>query len=420
LGVPGRPASTAPPTTNLEAYEVFLRANAETERAGAGDRDFARALSLYEGAVSMDPDFAEAWARLGRVAAQVYWFEGRPEHLERAREAVQRALALNPDLPDAHLAQGYVHYYGERAYDQALREFLLAQQGQPGNADIVMAIGLIQRRQGNLEAAAQTLVEAAELDPRSSLKAQTTGETLSWMRRFEAALPYYDRAMELEPSSIRPYSRKAGTYFAMGQQDRTRETLRDGFRKAGVSPVQFLSQAATDEDAWLGFVDQWHGMEEIDRALERLSIDPRTRPTTYYLVKAQWRRYQANLAAARVYFDSARVATEQVLARDPGDAKAHSRLAFALAGLERKEEALREANHAVELLPVSKDLFDGSRLVRIRAEVSIMLGDYEVALDDLEYLLSIPSETTVGSLGIEESMRPLRDHPRMRRLLAAR
>ncbi len=99
----------------------------------------------------------------------------------------------------------------------------------------------------------------------------------------------------------------------------------------------------------------------------------------------------------------------------------HSWLSFAYAGLDRKEEAIREANKAAELYPVSKDAFWGPRLVRNQAIVYVMVGEYEAAMDKIEYLFSIPTSRLDAPSGpmlrIDPTWDPLRSHPRFQKIL---
>ena len=72
----------------------------------------------------------------------------RTERRERAHALAERALQLQPELPEAHLARGFSYYYGDDNYDAALKEFEIAQSGLPNESEVYVAIGAIQRRQG--------------------------------------------------------------------------------------------------------------------------------------------------------------------------------------------------------------------------------------------------------------------------------
>ena len=90
-----------------------------------------------------------------------------PARLAAAKDALDRALALDPNLPEAHLARGYFRYQVERDFSGALSEFQKAEQGLPNNADIFTAIAMIQRRRGRSDEAIEAARRAVALDPRN-------------------------------------------------------------------------------------------------------------------------------------------------------------------------------------------------------------------------------------------------------------
>jgi tetratricopeptide (TPR) repeat protein len=111
----------------------------------------------------------------------------------------------------------------------------------------------------------------------------------------------------------------------------------------------------------------------------------------YYLQRAGWSRLRGELTLARVYSDSALRALEAQLHRHPESAWSRSWLGLAYAGLGRKEDAMREARGAVELMPLSKDATDSPEAYLGLALVAVLVGDHETAIDELELLLSVPT-----------------------------
>ena len=84
------------------------------------------------------------------------------------------------------------------------------------------------------------------------------------------------------------------------------------------------------------------------------------------------------------------------------------------------EEAIREGKLAVELLAVSKDAVRGTHRIEDLARIYVMIGEYDKAIDQLEFLLSIPSRISIPMLGLDPTWDPLRDMPRFQRLLKAK
>src|SRR5204863_5804738 len=111
------------PTENGEAYLAFVQA----QNLGCAVEDFDKlkqAEQLYERAIQLDPSFALAFARYAQLESWiVHDFENTPARREKARALAERSLQLQPDLPEGHLALGFVHYYGNRDYDAAAKEF---------------------------------------------------------------------------------------------------------------------------------------------------------------------------------------------------------------------------------------------------------------------------------------------------------
>jgi tetratricopeptide (TPR) repeat protein len=158
----------------------------------------------------------------------------------------------------------------------------------------------------------------------------------------------------------------------------------------------------------------------LDRALQRVSQAPALIDIPrYYLPKALLFSEAHDLLGDRdigvVYYDSARAFMEPKVREQPEDSRLHIALGIAYAGLGRRDEAIREGRLAVELMPVSKDAIDGPfRLNRIYA----MVGEYDAAVEQLEYLLSIPSDISVPLLRIDPTWDRLRDEPRFQAMLA--
>jgi TolB-like protein len=144
----------ARPTTNADAYDVYLRALAvETHAAGlAYDRHHV--ASLYEDAVRQDPTFALAWAHLAIARSNMFFsFYDRSSDdaaavKAAAKAAVDKALALDPTLGEAYLALGFYRYRCLHDFAGGLTAFEQARQRLPNNAEVLASISFIERRQG--------------------------------------------------------------------------------------------------------------------------------------------------------------------------------------------------------------------------------------------------------------------------------
>src|SRR5262249_28309553 len=212
--------------------------------------DNAIALRLYQQAIALDSSFAIAWAMASQAYAYAHWqhWDPDPRQLALAQQAAERALALQSDLPQAHLALGLYHYWGHRDYHRALAEFTIAQRRLPNNADVVEAIGLIQRRQGKWQDAVASLKRAAELDPLSYANLIELGETYNLIRDYPQAERVIDRAITLAPDLPTGYGDKMTTYLNWeGHVDQVPAVMR-----AALSHVDFGKlMADADAPLWI-------------------------------------------------------------------------------------------------------------------------------------------------------------------------
>ena len=160
--------------------------------------------------------------------------------------------------------------------------------------------------------------------------------------------------------------------------------------------------------------------EALDRlSLKSEDVDNMNRFIPNALRCALIYRYTSQKELAKKYYEEARIILETKIQERPEDSRFHSALAIAYAGLDRKEDALREGKLAVELLPVSKEAMRGATRVENLANIYVMVGEYDLAIEQLEYLLSIPSELSIPLLRLDPVWEPLRDHPRFKNLLEA-
>ena len=406
----------AKPTDNLQAYEYYLRGNEYLNRSWE-EKDFRIAIQMYEKAVELDPRFALAYCGLSRAHEELYWYyyDRTQERLNKAKEAVDRALELKPDLPEAHLALGYYYYHGSLDYDHASEQFAIAQKDLLNNSELLLAIGAIQRRQGKWEQAVANIKKAAELDPRSNTKAAEVAWTYLAMCKYAEAEHYFDQAISLAPDWTATYDGKARLYiYSEGNTKKARKELQEATGKADVSQ---LVPSLVELDIFDG--DYQVALARLPGLAAFIDAYGFNDTTSYFLTKARIYGLLNQPQMKAAYFDSARIILENKVQSRPGEALFHSQLGIVYAGLGRKKEAIREGKKGVELLPVSKDAFEGGPLyVANLAQIYVMVGDYDSAIDQLEYLLSIPSDISIPYLRIDPTWAPLRNHPRFQKLLA--
>jgi serine/threonine-protein kinase len=410
---PERDLVAAQPTDNLEAYNYYLR-SIEYANRGYAEEDLRIALEMQEKAVALDSTFALAYARMSALHSWFYWsyIDHTTERLEKAKAAVDRALALAPDLPEARLALGLYYYWGSRSYERALAEFDTVTERLPSYADTYGFVAAVFRRQGRWQEALANYKTSAELDPQSGIKAFELGITHAPVRRFREFDEWIQRAIALSPDISYSYKIRSDIHLAWhGNTESARRILNEA---SALLPVGALDLAWSDIHIIEG---------EYDRALERITLPAVLRSldlgdtADYYSQRAIVHHLRLDSVLTRVYCDSALPFTERRATTAPDDPFVHSSLGRTYALLGRTDEAIREGRKAVEQLPVEKDAFTGVQMVEELAEIYALVGEKEQAIDQLEYLMSIPSWMTVSRLRTEPRWDPLRDHPRFQAML---
>jgi len=413
---PERKSLEARPTENSEAYDAYLRGN-DYFRRSYREQDFRIAIQMFERAVQLDPTFALGYARLSEAHSAMYWFhyDHTQERVAKAKTAADEAFRLNPTLSDVHQSYGFYYYWCHLDYENALKEFALAQKDRPNDSRLLLAIGSVQRRQGKMELAAGSMAKATELDPRSSEVARNTSATYRLLRNYPEAGRYLNQAIALAPDLAEGYSEKALTYLIWtGDTRKVREVLQEASAVPGV-----------DEDEEIQFVRLL--VELFDRNFkEALTMISSTSIKDYgdqfqFIPKAQLLAQVNGLMKRRdlerMYYDSSRIVLERKIQEQPEDARFHSALGIAYAGLGRKEAAVREGKRGVELLPMSQEAWRGAYRVRDLATIYTMVGEHREAINLLRQLLAAPTDVSVALLRIDPTYDPLRSDPDFLRLL---
>jgi len=171
---------------------------------------------------------------------------------------------------------------------------------------------------------------------------------------------------------------------------------------------------------WLVDIDVLDGNHQ--EALDWLSLKSEDVDNLNYFIPNAQRyaliyRYMNKNELAKKYYDEARSILESKIAEQPEDARFHSALGIAYAGLGRKEDAIREGKLGVELLPVAKEAMRGLWRVEALAKIYIMVSEFNAAIDQLEFLLSKPGWMSVPLLRLDPAWTPLSDHPRFKKLV---
>ena len=204
------------PTNDLIAYDLFARAKVLIESTVYSSRvkdSLFEAAQLLDEATARDPTFLRAFCQLARVHDKIYilGLDHTPDRVAMGDEAIKRAVAINPDAGEVHLAQANHLYCAYLDYDLARRELAIATRLLPNEPRCFELAGFMERRAGNWEKRCGTYPRRWSWIREISI-CFTTSATYEHMRRFPEMAATLDRAIAVVPDDV-------GTRVARGIVD---------------------------------------------------------------------------------------------------------------------------------------------------------------------------------------------------------
>ena len=409
----------AHPTQDLVAFELYLRAKQIVDSYLIADDVRAALLSALQSldqAIKRDPDFVSAYCYIARANDLLYFFDldPTPDRILRAEEAVKAALRLRPDSAEAHFAMADFLFRCHRDYDGALKELAIARAGLPNDTAFFILSGYINRRRNNWAQAERDFLTAVALDPRNPNAYNLLADTYNLQRRHLLAAQVYDRVLAAgERTPIVFFRRDSALFYRTGNSTELRQVL-------STNPDMDIGGGQTSIRVFLALIDG--NFAEAERVL---AASPREDfqdiDYSFYYPKAWFEamiaRTKGDSARATAAFSAARTILEQRLAVKPEDARTLAVLAQVDAGLGRKELAIQEAKHAAELMPISKDVYDGALVLEGLAQVYTWTNESDRAIELLQKLVAMPSYANYARLKLYPMWNPLRGDPRFEKIV---
>jgi TolB-like protein/Flp pilus assembly protein TadD len=401
-------------TRDIEAFDLYLRAKElinTFQDAPNRKETLFRAVRLLDEAISRDPNFALAYCWIATAHDNLHWFglDRTPTRLAQAQAAAQKALALAPDLGEAHLAQALVYYHGSRDYTRALEELAIARRTLPNSADLYFLVGVIARRQSRWEDALGNLQKAAELDPRNPKVLNALTVLYDFLRRYDDELATFDLAAAADPSRADYWQMmRAQVALEKGEIKTARaflSSLPEGYDPDGQATWTRIHLALYENDP-----DSAAKILAASQKEEIIGGAGRTVPASFF--EGVIARARRDWPKATEAFAAARTKVEADLAKQPDDAILLATLGLIDAGLGRKEEALREGRRAVELRPLAADALDGATVLSSLAMISAWVGDIDAAIEQLTFLAKTPGGPHFGQLKYDPAWEAVRGDPR--------
>jgi serine/threonine-protein kinase len=411
------------PTNNADAYVLYLRARQLELSPDTLLQDYRAADQLYGQAIRLDPTFALAHARLASTCAEIYHFHEPLESWEKkARAEAAEALRLQPNLSEGHFALGQCYFWMDQNYEAALKEFAVAAKLAPSNTEPGQLVAAVRRRQGRWQESLDEYGRIAALDPQNPNVARNLLITNTALRRWPEAMQAVQRWQAIAPDSVTAKI-QAGylEFWWKGDTSRLKELLAK-------------IPSGTDPDGIVTCTRWEVAMIERDFAAAAAVLQKSPAATLDYLNSEATPKgffegcillAQGNAGAAREKFEQAREKSEAAVRESPATADRHAILGLVYAFMGSKEEAVREGRRAVELMPESKDAFDGAIVSCFLALIYARVGEADQALTLIERLIKTPGAVdsagysiTVNDLKHRWEWDPIRNDPRFQKLMA--
>ena len=417
-----RAAIAMAPTNDVVANDLYVRAQALDDLSndpGAKD-ELLQAIDLLEEAVRRDPKFVLAQCLLSDVHLDLYWggFDHTAARREKAHLALERAEQISPESGEVHLQKGAYAYHGFRDYETARAEFEIARRLLPNSAHLYLYMASLARRQARWDDAVKDFDRAVELDPRNSFILEESALTRCGLRRYREARTLFQRTLALNPSDYFAAAVLWQLPFAEHAKIAPLRTKLNLFLAENHDAAVHLAQ--TYVECALAERDRAAAEAALALVPTEGTVDPRNDslwPRDWYvgLVAHDF----GDESAAHAAFTAARAIAQKTVHEQPDYAPAWEILGAIDAGLGDRDNAIAEGRRALELLPVSKDAWDGPTLVTTLALIYTWVGEKDLALQELAASAQMLVSVSYGELQLSPNWDRLRGDPRFDKIVAS-
>jgi len=411
-----------PPTTDLVAYDLYLRGkdliNGISFSTRAKD-DLFQALQLLDQAVARDPSFFDAYCQLAAAHDRIYFlgFDHTDARLKLSETAIKSIRGLRPESGETHLALAQHYYWAYGYYDRAKEELAAARRTLPNESRIPLLSGYIDRRQGHWEKSLEEMKQALELDPRNFSILQQISLTYQAVHRYKEALSTLDSVLAIAPKDVPSQVRRGWVEVEWRADSKPMHTTIETIlaKDPSAAPVVFNS--------WLALILRERDPAAAEHALAAMppgGCYDENIPFPNSWCEGLVARLRGDEPAAHDAFIRARNELEQTLRNQRDYAQALCALGVVDAALGNKEDAIREGERAVELIPVSKSSIEGPVLIQYLAIIYAWTGDKDRAIERLAEAAKLPgSHVTYGYLRLHPLWDPLRGDQRFKAIVAS-
>lgn len=388
----------AQPTQDIDAYDFYLQGRGYWRRPH-NDTVLAAAEELFQKAIDADPQFADAYAGMCTTLLSRFELESASSWFEQAEKSCNRALTLDPDLPEVRIALGNLYRLSGQMEDAEL-EFKQARNLDPGSDAAALGLGRVYRQMGRMEEAETEFRRAIALQPGYWLNYNGLGRFFYQTGKYAEAAANFQRMIDLVPDNQTAYTNLGAALYMMGDYDGATAAWR---RNVELSP----SRTAFYN---LGLAEYYAGNygAAADMQREAIRLAPEDPDAHGYLGNAL-AELPGHEAESRSSYEQAISLSENRLRVNPQDTEMMSELSLYLAAVGRRDEAEALIQEVLTMMPDWPDGF------YFAAKVAIFDGDLDAAQEYLERALDLGYSARLAAA--DPQVRPIRDFPNIRRLL---
>ncbi|KPK87373.1 MAG: hypothetical protein AMS27_02435 [Bacteroides sp. SM23_62_1] len=373
-----------PPTTNQLAYDFYLKGRDYWSKI-----EPFHAIEMYSNSIQEDSLFTTAYAQRAFMHLFICWDrrEGWQDHVIKGREDIKKGMQLNPELTEMKFITALSCYWIDRDYDKSLKILKALKAEAPNMADLYAFSSYNLRRQGKLEESISELKKAMELDPFNANYIDNLSGTYRNLHQYDNQIACSMQGLSLLPDYEGFIDNIFRAYLA----------------KTGDLMVALKESGLKEEDVQY---EIYYYTRQYDRLIELINkeytiiSDQRFfRPKTYDLAFIYY--LNGNTSLSKLYSDSTIIFLKGEIEENPNDARFYSTLGKCYAFNKDIKEAIAYGMKATDLMPVKLDALLGAVKEYELMEIYILTGNYDLALDKIEFLLSIPCELmSIGDLMI--------------------
>ena len=425
-------AIEAPPTQNMEAYDLYLRARAIFHATGTLPKDreetWPMARKYLDEAIKKDPKFVLAWCLLSEVLpTPEFPLDPTPEQIAAGKAAAETAVKLAPDSGDAHIALGDIYYNYLKDRARAVEEYKIAARSMPNSPILHATLGTVAVDRGEWKEALQHLQRAAQIDPRDTDIAHGAIEFYTSLRWYNEAEALSDRIIgTLPPEATRQFWADK-YYIALGRGDlNAMNDAQEGYYPNGRSNTWHQRQAnwLMMEGRYAEAVDLIDRLPDLTRKFwpknwSQEGLGPFVRASAA-LIKAEALRAQGDMIKARATFEESRKDFVEWLAKhpdQPDNPGVLTLIALTDAGLGRNDQAVTEAEKVMQAWPMSRNPGSAVGARNDAAVVYAWTGNRDASIRLLQEIVKIPGGVSSGELKLHPNWNELRNDSRFAKIV---